>query len=385
MSSSTPRPIFAAGTGTFAGVLGYGVHKEGYRFWNLDVRLSGSGYAFNIGDSATDIDVCNVSMQGGDIGVLEQTTNQRITIHNNQISNFSGDGILAGSHDLLIDSNTFEDAGATNSHSHSVYLQGGIEVSGGYENERVVNNDIHVTSCQGVVLVNGGRNNDTLIENNRIRVDSGGCFGMGIGTGGYPYSTWHNRMIIRRTRLIMPGSGQGIGLSTCANCTITDNSVALNSPSSGWTGINIGEGTARTADYPDETPTTGAIVRNNSVYVPYNSGGSTGIPIRIGTEGSGHVVEDNAVYTEGPSSACYTILSPTSRNTNNYCRSSGGVAATTLWTNPSAGDLTVAPNSPLIGYGSSTSYSPTASSGTWSATDAGVPRTPPIDAGAFVH
>ena len=47
------------------------------------------------------------------------------------------------------------------------------------------------------------------------------------------------------------------------------------------------------------------------------------------------------------------------------------------------GNFTPANPGPLIGTASQTSFSPTAiGSVSWSASDLGVPRTPPIDAGA---
>lgn len=385
-ASGAARPIFHAGAKDFVWVNGGGIRKEGYRFWNLDVRhANGSGYTFWINDQTTDLDICNVSGDAGNAAIIEQQHDERITIRNSQWSNYSGTAILAGSNDLLVDSNVITDSGVTDSHKHVLYLMGtSTDDTVGYQRMRVVNNDIRLTGarhCSGVVIANGGRTNGTLYENNRISVASadGGCFGMGIGNGGYDDGCFHKGLIIRRNRLAIAGGEVGISISNCVDCRITDNSIALVNPSLGSSGITAPNGAAR-SDVTGELQNTGTVIQNNSIYVAAQG---TGVSVKY--EGSGYVVENNATWTNGY--GCYTITQPTLRDSSasNYCRTSGGVPATSLWTDPAGGDLTLAPGSPLIGYGSSSHYSPTALSAAWSTTDLGLPRAPPIDAGAFIH
>ena len=88
------------------------------------------------------------------------------------------------------------------------------------------------------------------------------------------------------------------------------------------------------------------------------------------------MVENNAV-----TGSC-NIGGTTTRNSNNVCN----VNASSAWVNAAGANFTPANPGPLIGTASQTYFSPTAiGSVSWSATDAGVPRTPPVDAGALQH
>jgi hypothetical protein len=380
---SAPRPVILAGGGDLFRAQ-TGGHDEGYRFWNLDIRhTGGTGISFWFSSDVTDADVCNVAGNGGDAVAVINPWVARLTIRNSQWSNYANQGVIGGAEDLTIDGNYFSDVGAMRgAQYHSIYLGGGGDAAstpGGWPNELIINNEIRLSSCQGTIVALHGRHVNTLIENNLVvaRNASGGCYGIQANNGGYPYSCWFRNLAIRRNRLVLAGSGQGITADQCLDCVVSDNVVALTSPTAGR-GILVPDAAARGGMSPPEQVTTGAVIQNNSIYVAAQGPG-----ILIGFEGANYVVENNAIWTNATS--CEAISRPTLRRTNNYCRTSGGPALGAVFVDAPNGDLRPVNPGPLIGYGSETNYSPTALSPVWSLDDLGVARAPPIDAGAFMH
>jgi len=380
---NAPRPIFHAGGRDFmwAGTAG---HDEGYRFWNLDVRHTGGvGVTFWLSADLTDVDVCNVAGSGGDAGAVNNPYSARLTIRNSQFVNYSNQGVIGGGDDITIDSNYFSNAGATRGALyHTVYFGGGGGAGAppnGFANERITNNEIHVDGCTGTIIVLHGRHVGTVIENNLItaRNASGGCYGIAATDGGYPYSSWFRNMAVRRNRLVLAGSAQAITANNCPDCVITDNAIALLTPSMGYAGIIAPDRPARTGTYVDEQ-TTRAVIRNNSIYVS-----GRGYGVIAAREGSNFVIENNAVWSDN--TTCTNITRTTLRNSNNYCRTAGGAAVGTVFVDAATGDLRPVNPGPLISGGSPTYFSPLALSPFFSPTDAGVARTPPTDIGAFVH
>jgi hypothetical protein len=382
---SAPRPVIQAG-GSDMFRAQTGGHDEGYRFWNLDIRhTGGTGISFWFSSDVTDVDVCNVAGTGGDAAGVINPWVARLTIRGSQWTNYANQGFIGGAEDLTIDGNYFSNVGAMRgAQYHSIYLGGGGDAAstpGGWPNERVTNNEIRLSSCQGAPIVVHGRHVNPVIENNLVVATSaaGGCYGIALSHGGYPYSTWVRNASIRRNRIVLNGGGEGISLGVCGNCVVTDNSIALTAASSGHRAIAAPDAAARTGTYPDEQVNTGTIIQNNSIYLA-----SSGYGVTAAIEGSNYVIENNAVWTTGPS--CLNVTRPALRNSNNYCRpSTGGPTLGSIWVNAQAGDLRLPAGSPLIGYGSSSWFSSTALSPTWSSTDRGVARTPPIDAGAHTR
>ena len=381
---ATARPIFLAGANNFLW-MGRADHDEGYRYWNLDVRhTGGAGISFWFSSDLTDVEVCNVAGSGGDAAGVINPYVARLVIRDSQWSSYAKQGFIGGAEDLTIDSNVFTDVGAMRGpQHHAVYLSGGGEPNatpGGWRGERILNNEIRLSSCKGTVIVAHGRHVDTRIENNLIVASNatGGCYGIQATHGGYPYSGWFRNLVVRRNRVTLAGGGQGITANNCADCVITDNAIALTSPSAGWRGIAAPDAPARPGMDPPEQITTRALIQNNSIYLAAEGHG-----IVVATEGDGHVVENNAVWTANPT--CNQITRPTVRNAGNYCRTSGGPQLGAVFVNARDGDLRPVTPGPLVGRGASTHYSPTGLSPRWSPTDAGAPRTPPTDVGAFVR
>jgi hypothetical protein len=119
-------------------------------------------------------------------------------------------------------------------------------------------------------------------------------------------------------------------------------------------------------------------VQNNSVYDTANYRGG----INLGGNGSGYIVENNAIWTNNTS--CFAIAAPTLRNANNFCRSSGGPGLATIWVDALNSNFKPVPSGPLVGAANQSHYAATAiGSVPWSSTDTGVARVSPIDIGAY--
>jgi len=410
------RPIVQFGTLARGFLVG---QVSGLRLWNLDLRGASratGGVMIWASGPTTDMDVCNTSLSYGDAGVVEQASNQRVTIRNSQFLHFRNQGILAGSVDLLIDSNYFSDAGATaGSRYHTIYVQGGSMPpwpsdgvhntdgvhAGGYWNERVINNEIHVGTeaslpCNGTVIVAHGRHWDTIVRNNYIYAHSAtaGCYAIGVGGGqgggGYVDAVWMMRAVVDRNWIYAEGSGEGVSVGTCWSCSITNNSIVLTARNSdyGWRGIAVGDTTAaRPGLTPPEQPNDAVVVQNNSIYT--GDRGAQGGVVIMGDEGANYVVENNATWgmttAWNSGTGCHTSSRPLLRPmAGNYCGSTA-VPVASVFRDWNSNDLRPAAGSPIVGCGSSANYSPTALDSTWSPTGTGVARTAPIDAGAFVH
>jgi hypothetical protein len=392
------RPIINGGTATlFNFAAGANVFTSGVRFWNIDLRFSPGGIGFWMTGAAyggaTDVDICNLSQTGGDGSVVDQFDDARITIRNSQFYNTVKHAILAGSDDLVIDSNYFENCGATDSQVHTIYVQQKpyTNPNGAYMREHVTNNEIHVNACGGSVLIAHGRHNNAVIENNLIDASAASAYVSGTPTAGqytstctgievdcqYPTSwgTCTNAgAAVRRNRVFLGGGAWGVRMSQCPNCTLTDN-ILVNAR--GGDGIVIGYDDYGTLASDNMT------IQNNSVYVV--QGGGWGM--RVG-EGTGHVITNNAFWYPTGVNGPWPYMQGGSAtvNANNRSQTTSG-SATSWWVSPGntpAANFTLPPSSPLIGTGNSTYYSPTAiGTVTWSATDKGVTRGLPVEAGAY--
>ena len=354
--ASSPTPRLNTSSGRVFSMETSG-HDEGYRFWNLDVRqVAGQGQGFFMYSDVSDIDICNVRLEGGSIAIEMNSLNNpahlaRTTIRNSQFYNYSGQGVLGGTDDLVVDGNYFYNVGVTAGPSpqrHSIYL-----ANSGYARMRVSNNEIYEDErCGGVMLVLHQIIADVTVENNKITSPSTdiNCFGIQSNYSAVPLAQFDN-LKVRRNR-VFKTSGQGIVVKGSINGIVSDN-ITVNST------LDVGTPSCGT----NVVCTSGTTVQNNTVH---NSS------LLVG--GTNNVVENNAV-----TGSC-NIGGTTVRNGNNVCN----VNAASAWVNATGGNFTPVAGGPLSGAGSATSYSPLAAgSVAWSPTDAGIPRTPPIDAGAF--
>jgi hypothetical protein len=188
---------------------------------------------------------------------------------------------------------------------------------------RLSRNEIHHSTiqCNGAPVVVHGRHQDAVIENNLIDAvnSSDGCWGPGVGCGGYPYGCWFRNTIIRGNTF------KGLGnvateSNNCSGCLIENNLVVM---SKSGNGISLGGEQPRAVgdssytryDGQPDDPTNNAVIRNNTIYFTSSAASGKGIAISSGT---GHRIENNAIYFEATSvgesdNLCYGLpANPTS-------------------------------------------------------------------------
>lgn len=378
-TSSTARPQLAASSGTLLGFSN--ATQGGFRIWNLDLRngdYNQTDGTMAVFDNVHDLDVCNVRIEGSYTGMNFQPTSAtptNITVRNSQFYNTGFCGFYGGSPGIRITGNYFSNNGLLSSMTmHSVYLisetGGGVPPDASTAATYTFSDNQVVTDsrCNGVMVVVHGvfRNNQLVIENNSISTTSTSVYCYGMQTaGGLAGAEFHNA-IIRRNRISTPGQ-TAMEFSCCQDCQVSSNLMVngdmqistSNCDPGGFLGARV-------------------TLQNNTVY----GGGLT-----VGSQGSstGYIVENNAVWTNGGS--CFSIAPATTRNAANYCRTSGGAAAASVFVDAASGNFKPAGAGPLVGTASQTNFCPIAiGSVTWSASDAGVTRVAPgVDIGAFQH
>jgi hypothetical protein len=360
------------------GVDSSGPHHGGYRFWNLDLRADDpkQNELFMFHGDVSDVDICNVRMEGSYLGVNMQpggTGPTHMVVRRSQFHGFGFAAIYGGTHGFTIDSNTFENNGILGRMlDHTIYLGPGSAPEP-YLDERIVNNSLRTDArCGGVMIVLHGQHQRLRIENNLVANRGGNPYCYGIMSSGSIVAGRMQDVRIARNRVLFEGGGgtTAIEVSACERCTISDNVIRV--PGQGITvGTSVGG---------NNGPTTDAVVQNNSIYL---TGDGKGIVIgRDPSNRDGFVVENNAVFTEG---ACFDLGRPQLRFGNNYCRTKGGPSVGGVWVDAPGGDFTPARGGPLVGAGNPSHYSPRAiGSAAWSEADRdGADRKPPIDIGAM--
>lgn len=369
-TAASPRPIV---NGSF----GVTSNTEGYRLWNLDVRHNGGGNGtIFLYYGANNLDFCNLRLDGqggsGGCGICAQQSHNATgstSIRNCEFYDYGFSAIYGGAQGFNVDSNVFRNNGLDGTpQMHTIYLCPGCASDGAWPspasstaNIRFVNNELVTDGrCGGVMLVLHGSFNGALFENNLISTTSTdvNCYGFQTAASILPGDMRGIRL--RRNRVFTQNS-TGVELSCCRNCEASDNVIVRG-------GLELGT----TYDCNGGPGSTALTAYNNTLYL-------TGLA--LGSQGTGHVVQNNAVWTSAGS--CFSLAGAPARNDGNYCRSSGGVAVGAVFVDAPNGDFRPSPSGPLIGSANQTYYSLTAiGSVQWSPADAGVPRSPPVDAGA---
>jgi hypothetical protein len=413
-------------------------HEEGYRWWNIHVEnSSGKEIAWIFANDVSDVDICNVNVHGGYLGIQDaggsagQGRNNRLTVRNSVFSSILLDALLVGSSNFTVDSNVFTNVGSSTTcpaggmFCHTVYF-GGENIGPGTENAmetqnlRITNNMMTMDSsvaCGSEMIHIAGRQNNGLVENNymlAMNSTTNSCEGIQASGSGYATSAWFRAMTYRRNRIFLLGNpvptqcgialdghgtvasdvnGQSVyTLNQAVPPTIVaDNIIVLG----GKYPSGIAYQTNTSAASPKGDVTSGIITYNNSIYFP--AAQAQGLGINISASGDSYVVQNNAVY----GSTCRCINNSrgflAGRSTPNYCRTVGGStdgptngissdALGVVWTDAANGDFSLPVGSPLIGAGSPTDFDPYAlapTQVTWTAADLPVARTAPIDIGAF--
>jgi hypothetical protein len=416
-SGSEGRPFIQV---TDGGHFLHGTHRggadpadavQGFRFLNLSLKAGKaySGFAFNPAHYMDDIMVCDTVIDGFAIGVYQGDLVRRATYRGNRFLNNAQDAILATADNLVIDGNYFDNNGHNvrggDPFHHTIYLEGASS-----KDIWVTNNEIHRSTmsggasgtgnCSGTILVAHGGFDGLTIENNYIDAPSGGCWGLSLTGGGLPRYCYFRNTAIRRNRIQNVGN-MSLGVESCTNCVIEDNLIVAGPDPSGI----VVPTSACTCTKGCDT-NTGAIIRNNTIYFP---GSAPGIAaIRVTTEGTGHVVANNAILVEkGSGTSCFSLPLPKSSYRlvdHNLCYGAGrwelsrgslsawraatGFDTSSLDAAPKfvnvPADFTPAAGSPLVGAAHPVEFSPAAmGSAAWSPSDAGKKRDAGPDIGAF--
>ncbi len=305
-------------------------HEEGYVFANLSLRGTGKGTGFFFYNDTDDVTICSTSFDRLAIGVHTEgsnpgpgdTRNERIVVLGNRFTNNTSFGYLGGCDNCVVQDNYFANNGSQAVFDHNLYLGNGGNQGKPFVNMRVSGNELFRSTfidgqCQGISFVVHGLYDNLLIENNYVHENigeaSGNCWGIVVDAGDSDYEGFRN-VTIRGNRVENVG-GEFIGLNACENCVVEDNVLVNTQPKSDAFGIMAPD---RSREDPD-VPMTAITVRNNSIFF----GAGIGTAIRVGTEGSKHIVASNAVHYSGSGDfACFDLDLPKSAYStvdNNLC------------------------------------------------------------------
>ena len=305
-------------------------HQEGFRVINLDLHGTNTDTAFFFWNETTDVDLCDLSMDGFNISVNMSGGDQptygtpaNITLRGSRITNNSNIGYIAVCDNCSVEDNFFDNNGVATATTHSVYFASQVWTVNGQTvvhtttGMRLSRNEIHHSAiqCNGSPVVVHGRQQDVVIEDNIIDAVNAadGCWGPGVGCGGYPYGCWFRNTIIRRNTIKGLGNA-GSENDNCLDCLIENNLIIMTRSGNA---INLGGKPPRVAgdssytrwDGQPDDPTNNAVVRNNTIYFTNAAASGQGIAVSSGT---GHKVQNNAIYfaatTPGPSdNLCYRV------------------------------------------------------------------------------
>lgn len=274
------------------------------------------------------------------------------------------DGLLNGPGSYSkIDANFFDNNGGWGSPrgpAHTLYPNG----VNGSPGAQIVNNEIRYSSvpCSNAIISGHGAWDGLNVENNLI--DGGstpGCWGTkldsGNNSGGGSIVHSQRNAHIHRNWVSTGSVGIGVGQAPGA---IIENNVVVMTGASGWKrGILIPSEGAYGWDI-----TTNVVVRNNTIYLPFNTGNAGGLEVGRPDEptSTGNVIANNAVAAGGSSSLCFvTPLGASAYSVrNNACyqgawgtsyEGTSRVTANPLFTSAPT-NFAPAAGSPLIGAGS---------------------------------
>ncbi len=307
-TEQSPPPLIRAGVAFSFEDGGDADHDEGYIVMNLALtaETSGEGQGVFFYNDVDDVLLCNLDIDDFGLGVHlagsnapeagSDGRNSGIVVRNSRITNCSGQGFLGGGDDSGVEYTYFENNGFGEAvFNHNIYFS--HPTDGPTLGMFAVGNELYRSAviggeCQGVSLVVHGQHDGLLIAGNTVREDIGGagqgCWGIAMDTG-YGSAELFRNVTIAGNTIINVGN-TSLGINACEDCLI-ENNVILHEQAFGTIGI-----AAPNRDRAgDDLPMTRVVIRNNSIYL----GAAGGLGIRLGEEGTQHVVVSNAVYYSG--------------------------------------------------------------------------------------
>lgn len=300
----------------------------GYTLRNL--KLDGEGvsdWGLWLRDDLRNLTVSSLDITGFAIGVHSQSGGTHgvtfFTLRNSYIHHNSDMGMLGGADDMTLDGNTFADNNFSGSgFSHGVYL-GGHGRNGVVRRNTFANNSTVNGVCTGGNFTVHGQWDGLLVENNTITqtASAGGCYGISINSA-YSTPEWFRNLVVRGNTIV--------NLGNCSICltsapgAIVENNLIVNTQATYHAGVAIPDRTPGAGDDID----TGAIVRNNTIFLAQPASGSEGIALGTGS-GSNLQVVSNLIYYGTAANAshycfAHTALSNYAAFANNLCHHAGG-------------------------------------------------------------
>jgi hypothetical protein len=313
----------------FGGTYGNTVVDGGYVVRNL--KLEGVGAAGSwgvfIGSATRSIFIEHMEITNFAIAIHMQNGsgdgNRGVTIRHNDIALNTSMGILGDALDLVIEGNTFRNNNYVtgSGFEHAIYL-GGHGTNGVVRGNVFVDNSVVGGVCTGGNLTVHGQWDGLLIENNLITqaASDGGCYGISINSA-YDTAEWFRNLVVRGNTIV--------NLGNCSICltsapgAIVENNVIVNTQNRYHAAILIPDRTPQAGDDLD----SGAIVRNNSIYLTQPSAGDA-IRLTAGAGSNLQVVSNLIYFGAGASSTHSCFAHPAYANfaafDNNLCHHAGG-------------------------------------------------------------
>jgi hypothetical protein len=310
-------------------------HDEGYRVLNLDCEGMGTSdnQGLFLGNDVSDVFICNVTFNnlttGVNIGGTSPTPpncydpgppvvdicnfQARITIEGSSFTNNNTFGFFGAAHDLGVLYNSFSRCGSDNEFDHSLYF-GGMKPDNSpgspniipARNERFIGNlivDSGVNgTCDGAQVVVHGMRDGMLIQGNVFSVPTnsltGNCYGLAVDTGGYNVEERFRNLTVDGN-VLANFANNGITVTNCQNCTVTNNIVMKQDTTTGSICYAIGH----PADNPYADGSTHTTVENNTCYLPIPTNDSRGIV--IDGQGAQNIITNNAIFFDDTTSGSH--------------------------------------------------------------------------------
>ncbi|MBI5256549.1 MAG: right-handed parallel beta-helix repeat-containing protein [Burkholderiales bacterium] len=326
---SGPAPWIKAGGMFYAfqfGTFQDTANDGGYTIRNL--KLDGLGAAgvwgLHLRNDVHHVLMENLEITGFELAVhtVGATVGNNFILRNSNIHHNHEMGLLGDGYDSVIEGNTFADNNFSGSaFSHAIYL-------GGHGRNFIVRNNTFTNNsrvngvCTGGNFTVHGQWDGLLVEGNTIQQDAsaGGCYGISVNSA-YDSPEWFRNLVVRGNRIV--------NLGNCSICltsapgAIVENNLVVNTQASYHAAILVPDRTPGPGDDVD----TGAIVRNNTIYLSQPTAWSEGIALRPGS-GTNQQVVSNLIYfgaATDPTHRCYNVgaLSNFVAFDNNLCHHAG--------------------------------------------------------------
>lgn len=322
------QPIIHAGASTNGLELNNNTaHQEGFRILNLDFEGDGTSNSQGLFlyDDLSDVFVCNVTFNGLQAGILLDGSTpypptgcyspgppivdncpiqRRITMQGNTFTNIAVMGFFGYGISVDLNYNYWEKCGTDNALDHVVYF-GPEELDNSTPITQALMQDEHFIgniivdpgsagTCDGTIVVAHGAHTGLVVQNNTISIPTntitGNCYGIGVESATGNYSDLLQSALVDSNTIQAYGE-VGIAVSSCQNCTVSNNLIMTDNKDATSGPFCILSGGGVVDEY--DLGSTDTTIVNNTCY--YANAGNYGRGISITSEGSGYVVANNVI------------------------------------------------------------------------------------------